>query len=263
MTHADAVITAYRSVFDDLAEMAATLTDADLARTSGSREWTVAQVLSHLGSGAEIGQAGLRAALAGESNPGQDFNKSVWARWDAMAAREHADSFLSANQGLAGLYESLDSGARETLRVDVGFLPAPVDVATLVRLRLSELALHAWDVKVAFDDDAVLHPEAAQELLHQSPLPLAWLAKTDTLGGQSSVLAVTTTEPLSRFALRLGEPVAIDFAVPADVDGMLTLPGEAWLRLVSGRLAAGRTPKDVIVTGSADLDQLRSVFRGY
>jgi uncharacterized protein (TIGR03083 family) len=263
MTQADAVITAYRSVFDDLAELVATLTDADLARTSGSKDWTVAQVLSHLGSGAEISQAGLRAALAGEPNPGMEFNKSVWARWDAMSAREQADGFLPANQGLAELYESLDAPTRDTLRIDVGFLPAPVDVATLVRLRLSELALHGWDVKVAFDDEAVLHSEAAEQLLHQTPIPMAFIAKTDALGGESSVLAVTTTEPLSRFALRLAEPVTVDFAVPVDVDGTLNLPGEAWLRLVAGRLAVGRTPKNVTTTAAADLDRLRSVFRGY
>jgi uncharacterized protein (TIGR03083 family) len=263
VTNADAVIAAYRSGFDDLAGLVARLSDDDLARTSAADRWTIAQVLSHLGSGAEISQAVMRAALAGEPHPGQEFTKSVWARWDAMPAREQADTFVTANKALAELYESLDSGARENLRVDVGFMPAPVDVATTVQLRLSELTLHSWDVRVTFDPGATL-PADATALLLQGTLPLSWIGKADALGGRTAVVAVTTTEPSSAFALRLEDPVSVG-ALPddADADGTLALPAEAWVRLVAGRLGAGRTTEGVRVTGAADLDLLRRVFPGY
>jgi uncharacterized protein (TIGR03083 family) len=262
VTNADAVIAAYRSGFDTLAALVSRLSDDDLARTSAADRWTVAQVLSHLGSGAEIGRAVVLAAIAGEPNPGQEFNKSVWARWDAMAAREQADSFVGANRALAELYESLDADARENLRVDVGFLPTPVDVATAVRLRLSELSLHSWDVRVTFDNDAVLPADAAALLL-QGTLPLSWIGKAAALDGRTAVLGVTTTEPASAFTLRLEDPVAMEPQAPSAPDGTLDLPAEAWLRLIAGRLAVGRTPEGVSVTGSADLDLLRTVFPGY
>lgn len=262
MSNAAAVIAANRSGFDDLAGLVSHLSDDDLARASAADKWTVAQVLGHLGSGAEIGQAVLRAAVAGEPNRGQEFNQTVWARWDAMPPREQADSFIAANQALAHQYESLGAEALEHLRVDVGYMPAPIDVATTVLLRLNELTLHSWDVRVTFDDDATLKADATALLLDRA-LPLSWLGKPDALGGHTAVLEVTTTEQPSVFALRLENPVAVDTEIPAHTDGTLTLPAEAWLRLVAGRLAPGRTPKEVAVTGAADIDLLRKVFPGY
>lgn len=262
MNNAAALIAANRSGFDDLADLVSHLSDDDLARASAAEKWTVAQVLSHLGSGAEIGQAVLRAAIAGERNPGQEFNMAVWARWNAMAAREQADGFIVANQALAHQYESLDAEAQENLRVDLGYMPAPVDVATAVLLRLTELTLHSWDVRVTFDNAATLRADATALLL-SGALPLAWAGKADALDGRTAVLEVTTTEPSSVFALRLEAPIAQDKEIPAHSDGTLTLPAEAWLRLVAGRLAPARTPKEVVVTGAADLDLLRRVFPGY
>jgi hypothetical protein len=146
--------------------------------------------------------------------------------------------------------------------VDVGFLPAPVDLATVVRLRLSELTLHSWDVRVTFDDAAVLPSDAASELV-EGTLPLAWIGKAGALDGRTAAVAVTTTEPQSQFTLRLQDPVSVDTEDSSDPDGTLTLPAEAWLRLVAGRLPAPRTPAEVKLTGSVDLDLLRAVFPGY
>jgi len=72
-----------------------------------------------------------------------------------------------------------------------------------------------------------------------------------------------TTEPASVFALRLGDQIGVDRDVPEQPDGTLTLPAEAWLRLVAGRLAPRHTPDGVSTTGAADLDLLRRVFPGY
>ena len=60
-----------------------------LSRQSGATEWSVAQVLSHLGSGAEIALARLAPAVAGEAVPEID-NQSVWDRWNAMSPEEQA-----------------------------------------------------------------------------------------------------------------------------------------------------------------------------
>lgn len=263
MSSADAVIAALRTGHDSLAAVVAGFGEDDLARPSGAAEWDVSQVLSHLGSGAEITEATLQAALDGKPNPGGDFNQSVWDRWNAMTRRQRADGFLHASQAATRRYESLDPSTRDNLRVDMGFMPAPVDVATAAHLRLSELTLHSWDVRVAFDEHATLARDATEQLLHKGPDLLSWASKPEQLGGRHGVLQVTTSEPVSVFALRLADRVSVDFDVPERPDGTLTLPAEAWLRLVAGRLASRHTPGGVATTGAADLDLLRRVFPGY
>jgi uncharacterized protein (TIGR03083 family) len=263
MSDTDPNISALRTGHDDLAALVSRLSDADLSRPSGASEWDISQVLSHLGSGAEINHATLRAALDGEPNPGRDFNLTVWARWDAMSRRERADGFLQSNPALVELYESMDADTRAKLRIDLGFLPAPVDVATASRMRLSEFALHSWDVRVGFDEHAAVAPEATGPLLAGSGDLLGWTSKPEQLDGARAVIRVTTTEPASVFALRLGDQITVDSDVPDQPDGTLSLPAEAWLRLVAGRLSPRHTPDGVSTTGAADLDLLRRVFPGY
>jgi uncharacterized protein (TIGR03083 family) len=263
MSNADTVIAALRSGHDSLADRVSGFSDEDLAGPSGSAEWDISQVLSHLGSGAEISRATLQAALDGEPNPGSDFNHAVWDKWNAMTRRERADGFLEANQDLLALLESLDEQTKDNLSIDMGFLPAPVDVAIAARMRLNEFTLHSWDISVVSAEDAVLPADATAALLHGEPSLIGWIGKADPLNGRQAVVAVTTTEPASVFALRLQASVSVDFDAPEQPDGTLTLPAEAWLRLVAGRLAPQHTPASVVATGAVGLELLRQVFPGY
>jgi uncharacterized protein (TIGR03083 family) len=263
MSNADTVIAALRSGHDALAAQVSGFTDDDLAGPSGAAEWDISQVLSHLGSGAEIARAGYHAAIDGSTPPGNDFNHAVWDRWNAMSRRERADGFLESNQALVALLESMDEDTKATLRIKLGFLPAPVGVETLARLRLSEFTLHSWDVQAGSDEHVTLPADATAALLHGEPNLIGWIGKTDPLDGKELVVAVTTSGPASVFALRLQAPVSVDFDVPEQPDGTLALPAEAWLRLVAGRLAPRYTPDGVVATGAVDLDLLRKVFPGY
>jgi len=76
-TLADRTISALRGNHDQLTVRVSGFDEEDLARQSGSSQWDVAQVLGHLGSGAEIALAALQAAMAGQETPGQDFNQLV------------------------------------------------------------------------------------------------------------------------------------------------------------------------------------------
>ncbi|WP_416978958.1 maleylpyruvate isomerase family mycothiol-dependent enzyme [Streptomyces sp. T028] len=263
MSNADAVIAVLRTGHDSLAESVSGFGDDDLARPSGAAEWDVSQVLSHLGSGAEIFGARLRAAVDDTEYPGPDLNQNIWDKWNAMSRRERADGFIKADETLVALYESLDAATRDKLRIDMGFLPEPVDVATSARLRLSEFALHSWDVAVAFDEHATVSSDAAAALLHAKPDMLAWVGRADALEGRTSVIHVTTSDPGSVFELRLQAPVSVEFDLSEKSDGTLRLPTEAWLRLVAGRLTERHTPDSVTATGAADLGLLRRVFPGY
>jgi uncharacterized protein (TIGR03083 family) len=263
----DRTIAALRTNHDDLSALVLGLDAGDLDRPSNASEWTVAQVLSHLGSGAEIGLASLRAALAGEDSPAQDFNQSVWDHWDAKGPKEHAEDFLSANAELVATYESLDADTRQRLQIKLGFMPAPADVTLVAGMRLNEAALHAWDLEATFDPKAIIAPDATEALVDFLPGPLSFLVgfigKPDALDSRPVTLRVETSDPQRVLDLTIGE--TIGFSAPSEsADAVLSVPAEAWLRLVSGRLDSAHTPGSVTVTGEAiTLDDLRRVFPGF
>jgi uncharacterized protein (TIGR03083 family) len=261
---ADETIKALRSGHDELAALVRDFTADDLARPSGASEWDISQVLSHLGSGAEIHLAALSGALDGTGVPAGDFNQGVWARWDAMSREERAEGFLSANETLVRRYEGLDEQTRRSLRVDLGYLPAPVDVATAGRMRLSEFAHHTWDVKVSFDPEATLAPEATPLLFDQAAMFMGFLGKPAELGGGPMTIAVKTTAPDRSFGIDVsGEKLTL-IDTPDNPDAALTAPAEWWLRLVTGRHAPEHTPDTVTLTSAAiTLDDLRRAFPGF
>ncbi len=258
----DHPINALRSGHAALTALVQDLPPGALTGRSGASEWTVAQVLSHLGSGAEIGLAGLQASIAGEPAPGGDFNHGVWDRWNAMSPEDQASGFVTSNEALVSAYESLDEQTRQQLKVKL-FLPEPVDVATAASFRLSEFTLHSWDVAVAGDPQAALAQDAVEHLLDIAPYMFGWLGKPkDVLSGASVQLAVHSSAPTRDFGVEITDKTALTDA-PATPDATLEIPAESWLRLVAGRLAPEHTPAGVSATGSVTLDQLRQIFPGF
>ena len=252
----DRTITVLRAEHDVLADLVRTLTDEQLALTSGAAEWTVAQALSHLGSGAEIGRAPI-ARAAGETVEAED-NQTIWARWDASAPRAQAEGFLEHNGRWLDMVEALTPEQRSSLTVDLGFLPEPVPLLTALGMRLNEVANHSWDVRVAFDPHAGVNADSAEVLVDLLAGPmgflLSFLAKPAELTAPASVAIP-------------GAGLVIDDAVTV-VDHLESPsatfhgPREAVVRLISGRLKA---PHDngVTVEGSVTLDDLRRVFPGF
>ena len=133
-------------------------------------------------------------------------------------------------------------------------------------MRLSEATLHGWDVRVAFDPDAALRGTDAAIALDLLSGPLSFLlrfqAKTDILEGRQVTVRVVTTNPDRVLGLVLGSKAEIGEGA-GDVDGVLTAPAEAVIRLLAGRLGPAHTPDTVTLTGGLTLDQLRTVFPGY
>ncbi|MCT2587971.1 maleylpyruvate isomerase family mycothiol-dependent enzyme [Actinophytocola gossypii] len=252
----DRTITALRSEHDMLAGLVRTLTDDQLATKSGAAEWTVAQVLSHLGSGAEIGRAPI-ARAAGETVAAED-NQTIWARWDGSAPRAQAEGFLEHNGRWLDMVEEFTPEQRSSLIVDLGFLPEPVSLLTALGMRLNEVANHSWDVRVAFDPHAGVDADSAAVLVELLAGPvgfmLNFLAKPAEL-----------TDPVS--VAIPGGGLVIDDAVTL-VDRLespsatFNGPAEAFVRLINGRLKA---PYDngVTIDGSTTLDDLRRAFPGF
>ncbi|MET7395773.1 maleylpyruvate isomerase N-terminal domain-containing protein [Dactylosporangium sp. NPDC005572] len=266
-TRADQAIAALRKGHDELTALVRGLTPEQLRGPSAAAEWDVSQVVSHLGSGAEINLEVVRRSLAGDPPPDFEFNKGVWARWDGMTPEERQASFPVANQRLVEAYEAFTPEQRGSHRIDVGWMPEPVDVATSAVLRLTEFGYHQWDVRVAFDPAAALDPAAAALMNDRIEGMFNWIAKPDRLDGRTGTLLVTLTDLDERFALRVDADkvslVPSDADADADADAELSLPLEAWLRLAAGRLGAPYTPSSVKATGVFSLDDLRALFPGY
>lgn len=259
---AHATIAALRSGHDDLAARVRAMSLDDLAQTSGAAEWDIAGVLSHLGSGAEVGLATLRAQLA-PSGPidGPDV-QAIWDRWNATGPQERADGFIAADDALVSAYEGLSEAELRDARIDLGFMPEPVDLATLAGMRLNEQTLHGWDVVVASEPTATLASAAVPILVAESGQLIGFIGKAALLDRAPVDIAVHTTEPDRDFGLLVRERVSLA-DVPDYPAATLVLPAEAWLRLVAGRLAPAHTPAGVEATGAVSLDDLRRVFPGY
>jgi hypothetical protein len=143
--------------------------------------------------------------------------------------------------------ESLDPD--QLARLHLNLFGMDLDATGLARIRVSEHAVHTWDVAVA--------PDAAGLLVDTLGPFVARAAKPD---GVQRRLRVSTTDPEREFILETKESVTL---TPADGEEDLPefrLPAEALIRLVYGRLDPAHTPP--VHASGVDLDELRAIFPG-
>jgi uncharacterized protein (TIGR03083 family) len=261
-TLASRTIAALRTEHDDLTALVTTFTADQLDAQSGAEEWTVAQVLSHLGSGSEISLATLRAGLGEGTAPGSDFNQATWDRWNAMSPADQRAGFIEHDAALVEALEALTSEQHDSLQVTLGFLPAPLSVASVAGLRLNEVAQHSWDVRVSVYPTAGLLAVSSEVLPEHLSGALAFMlgfwGKADRI--PSDVVLVIEG---SGYAITITDTVSLAELPAADATATFDGPMEAALRLVTGRLRAAYTPNDVTVTGNVTLDELRAAFPGF
>jgi uncharacterized protein (TIGR03083 family) len=249
-----------RSSYDRLASAVEPLSAEQVRAQSYDTEWSVAQVLSHLGSGAEIGLMMLRGALGEADLPSREDFQPVWDQWNAKSPDEQAADALSADNEQVAALESLSD--EQLGRMKLPFLGMELDSVGVVRLRLGEHALHTWDVEVTFDPAATVADDATALLIDNVPqflAPRLGKPQQDPL-----TVRIRTTDPARDYLLTAGEAVQMsdwqggDAAEAAEVQ----MPAEALLRLAYGRLDPEHTPASV--TGDpAVLDRLRAVFPGF
>jgi uncharacterized protein (TIGR03083 family) len=255
-TSPDPWIAALRRSHDRLQSLVGPLDARQLQQRSYASEWSIAQVLSHLGSQAEIFGLFLEAGLSGQDPPGRDEFGPIWNAWNARDPQAQASDALRADEATLDRFESLDAGQRDQLRLHA--FGMDLDTTGLARMRVSEHAVHTWDVAVALDPSATVAPDAVALLIDTVGQLAAWTAKPD---GKQRRMRVTTTGPERHFTLETtGEAVTL---TPSDDAGSLPelrLPAEAFVRLVYGRLDPAHTP--AVEASDVDLDELRQLFPG-
>jgi uncharacterized protein (TIGR03083 family) len=239
-------IAVLRASHDRLAGLAGPLTPEQVRARSFCTDWSIAQVLSHVGSGAEIGLVMLPVAL-GEGEPaGPEAFQPIWDRWNAKTPDEQAADALVADERHVQTLEQLTD--EQLAKIALPFFGMELDAVGLVRLRLGEHALHTWDVAVTSDPAATVSPDAV-----------------DLLIDNVAQFRITTTSPHRDWLLATADTVIVTDYPENGPDvpvGEIALPAEALLRLAYGRLDPGHTPATVRAD-PADLSQLRGIFPGF
>jgi uncharacterized protein (TIGR03083 family) len=234
------------SSVERLAVLVHSLTPQQLRQQAYPAQWTVAQVLSHLGSGADI----TRLRLDGDVDV-----QAVWDEWNAKDPDAQAADSLRADAALQARLASITPAEAAGLRFPMG--PTDMDLSTFIGLRLNEHAVHTWDIEVTFDDSATI-PSTAAELVIGTLAMMAGFAGKPT--GAERTISVRTKEPERSFEIALrSDGVALSPRPTLEAPD-LELPGEALVRLVYGRLDPAHSP--TIAGHATDLEELRKAFPG-
>lgn len=255
----DRIIHSLREHHDQLTALVAALGPDELRAPSAASQWRICDVLSHLGSGAEITVKPLLAAAEGAPAAEAD-NEAIWARWNAASPEEQAAWYVVHDAYLIETAEGFSAEQRATAMVDMGFLPQPVPLVVAAGMRLNEVALHVWDIRAGLDAEATVDAEATDILLELFAGPLSFLigfvAKPDQMSAPAAI-------DIAGRGLSIEDTVALLDEAPMAPTATFAGPREAALRLLSGRLTPAFTPEGVTVTGNVTIDDLRAVFPGY
>ena len=253
-------IATLRNSHDRLASLVSPLTPEQLRGPAYPTEWSIAQVLSHLGSGAEISLLNLPAALGQGEPVDRDAFPPIWDAWNAKSPDDQAADGLSSDEKYVRALEQLSDD--DLAGISLSLFGMTLDSVGLIRLRLGEHALHTWDVAVSLDPSARVSPDAVELLIDNVPAFLA-----PRLGRPPDApfrTRIRTSGPERDYLLVAADPISMaDW--PGDgggADGEVRMPSEALLRLVYGRLDPGHTPAEV-TADAADLERLRQMFPGF
>ncbi len=149
-----------------------------LEQPSACDRWTVADVLSHVGS--QMFALSITRGLAGDVSPPpgrpavsehneDDFEEGIAQR--ALATRaQQGDGLLAWFMG--NLDESVkvfDSVKPEQWDTQCYWPPGPEPISTLLDMRIAELCMHAWDVRSVLEVDYQLSEGSLGALIDTIP----------------------------------------------------------------------------------------------
>jgi len=238
-----------------LAGIVEPLDEAGLERTSYADDWSVAEVLSHLGSQSEIFSLFVEAALGEGEPPTQDAFGSIWDRWNAKSPTAQRADSLATDDRLLRRIEGLDDDQLAAAHVEM--FGSDVGIAGLLHRRLPEHALHTWDVAVIFDEEAEVAADAVEVIVDELDYLVSRVGRP---AAHPTTVAVNTERPERHFVL---DTAGVELrSGSAGAAASVDLSAEAFVRLVYGRLTDTGLPRDKVHTRGASLEDLRAVFTG-
>src|ERR1700755_2940243 len=96
----ESALSALSDSHDRLAAAAAKAAGNGVTGPSYCTDWSIAQVLSHLGSGAEIFGLNVEAGLHGRPAPGQEQYQHIWDVWNAKSPQDQARDGVAEDAAL-------------------------------------------------------------------------------------------------------------------------------------------------------------------
>ncbi len=228
--------------------------------------WTVKDVAAHVTEGASRAIPVVAAALEGAPTPqfSAEERAARTARVRALPGAELAARFPGDVDAVFALLEGASAAAlARTVVVPAG----THTLAEFATQRLVEAALHAWDSRAPREPAAGLRPEVAALVVDYVMDRAARLATGDAVRTLSATYHCALEGPSGgpvTLTVRDGQARATRGA-PAAPDATLTMPVEAFVRLLWGRLALPRAVEAGTVRIGGDVPKARAlgdVFRG-
>jgi uncharacterized protein (TIGR03083 family) len=196
--------------------------------------WQAHDAIAHLRMVPAVFEEQLRPIVAGTPPPPFDPERprALVARFAALPREELLADLERAYAEDFAFYEGLDAAVLER--------PVPLPFGTLplghtAAIRLSELAIHHWDIRAGVDPRARLTPEAVPLLAAILTMAVGALAHGEKTDG---VWQLDVDAPGSGpLTLRVqGDQVSAAPGRAERPDARLALDGDAWVRLGWGRL---------------------------
>ena len=259
MSDAHPVITTLRQAHEAFALVVAPLDGEAIRRRSYCDQWSVAQVASHLGSGAEFGLGWLHAAITHTEPLAREEWPKVWDKWNGWSLEEQVSGAVVADAAYLEAFET--AGDEQLAQAHITLFGAfELDGFGLARIRIPELVMHTWDIAVIADPSARIPQAAVDLMVDQLPSGIGRLGKPQT---RDWTLNVATTGPERDYVLRNGNEVTLEPGTTSEAGGTLRLPAEALIRLVYGRADGDHAEGVALEGGEVTLEDLRATFPGF
>lgn len=239
-----------------------TVDDSTLDAPSACADWSVARVAAHIGAGAEIALAGLAGGVAGSAEPvAREDMQTVWDAYNALDGRAVVQRAIAADRRLVDAFGQLTDAQLADVRVP--FFTGPLPVETFAAFRLSEHAVHTWDIEIAYRPEAELASSTAVTILDTVVMALFGRLAVP-LQTPASTLAVRLVDSGRELTLHLGEPMSLAPRSGGDAcDGAMITTTAAFVRLIYGRSGPDLPSSSMELTGPVTMDALRTVFPGF
>jgi uncharacterized protein (TIGR03083 family) len=243
-----------------------TLSPADWQRPSRCDQWQVADVVAHLIEDRHADR--IARGLHGDLTPSGFVPSGTWQTdaWRASVVqhprtlrRQLGDALLAAfcaeNAHVDTLLTGLQPEAWETLCYHPS---GPLTVRDLVTLRLTEVAMHGWDIRASFDPQASLSEESVPALVTTIPRVVRRVVRPDATRTRALRYRLHMTTPLTATMdiLLNAEGASVESARPTDAaDVILHCDTATAVLVIFGRLSLAEAIADrrVHVEGRREL----------
>jgi uncharacterized protein (TIGR03083 family) len=243
------LVTGLRESHERLSGLVNSLQAMDVTQPAYPSDWTIADTLSHLGSGAEITSLILRHARGDGMEPAQADYVEIWDRWNAKKPSDQAADSIAVDGVLVKEIEALDPESRPSFKA----YGSEMALTDFLAMRLDE------HVEAGLGKSAKIDAARLPHLLGRLDKAAA---RSGIAQPEAWAMRIAVTEPSARFHVRFGDRTTLTVDEESGSPD-LTVPAETFVRLVFGRVDSSELGGRWNGETEAALSRLHTMFRGY